>query len=95
MSSAGSSSSIFLKVEGSFSAFSAGASAFSGSAAVSSETSSASKKPSVLVASLIASSEIERQMREAAERKKVTIQKKEKPKYKVDFSVLDGLEDEE
>ena len=40
--------------------------------------------------------EIERQMREAAERKKVSIsKKKEKPKYEVDFSVLDGLEDEE
>ena len=40
--------------------------------------------------------EIERQMREAAERKKVSVsKKKEKPKYEVDFSVLDGLEDEE
>lgn len=39
--------------------------------------------------------EIERQMREAANRKKITVQKKEKPKYKVDFSVLDELEDNE
>lgn len=40
--------------------------------------------------------EIERQMREAAERKKVSVSKKKtKPKYEVDFSVLDSLEDEE
>jgi len=40
--------------------------------------------------------EIERQMREAAARKKVRIQRHEtKPKYTIDFSVLDGLEDEE
>ena len=40
--------------------------------------------------------EIERQMYEAATRKKIIIQKKEtKPKYQVDFSVLDDLEDEE
>ena len=40
--------------------------------------------------------EIERQMREAAARKKVRIQRHEtKPKYTIDFSVLDDLEDEE
>ena len=39
--------------------------------------------------------EIERQMRAAAERKKVSVTKKTKPKYEVDFSVLDDLEDEE
>lgn len=41
--------------------------------------------------------EIERQMREAASRKKIYVKKeKSKPnKYKVDFSVLDELEDEE
>ena len=40
--------------------------------------------------------EIERQMREAAERQKVTVKKKNtKDKYVVDFSVLDDLEDDE
>ena len=40
--------------------------------------------------------EIERQMREAAARKKVRIQRHEtKPKYTIDFSVLDDLEDDE
>lgn len=39
--------------------------------------------------------EIERQMREAAERQKVHIKKREKKRYQVDFSVLDNLEDEE
>ena len=41
--------------------------------------------------------EIERQMREAAERTKIKIKKQnpKKEKYKVDFSVLDDLEDEE
>ena len=39
--------------------------------------------------------EIERQMRAAAERKKVSVTKKTKPKYEVDFSVLNDLEDDE
>ena len=40
--------------------------------------------------------EIERQMREAAARKKVRIQRHEtKPKYTIDFSVLNDLEDDE
>ena len=39
--------------------------------------------------------EIERQMREAAERPRVHVKKKEKKKFQVDFSVLDELEDEE
>lgn len=39
--------------------------------------------------------EIERQMREASKREKITIQRKKKQKYTVDFSALDGLEDEE
>ena len=40
--------------------------------------------------------EIERQMREAATRHQVTVKKKEnKQKFKVDFSVLDDLEDED
>ena len=40
--------------------------------------------------------EIERQMREAAERPKVHVKKKDaKKKYIVDFSVLDSLEDDE
>lgn len=40
--------------------------------------------------------EIERQMREAAERPKVRVKKKDKKKkYVVDFSVLDNLEDDE
>lgn len=41
--------------------------------------------------------EIERQMREAAERTKIKIKKQnsKKKKYKTDFSVLDSLEDEE
>lgn len=41
--------------------------------------------------------EIERQMREAAERTKIKIKKQDtkKKKYKTDFSVLDNLEDEE
>ena len=41
--------------------------------------------------------EIERQMREAAERTKVQVKKQtpKKQKYKTDFSVLDDLEDEE
>lgn len=39
---------------------------------------------------------IERQMREAANRKTISIKKKEtKSKYEIDFSVLDDLEDEE
>ena len=39
--------------------------------------------------------EIERQMREATERPKVHVKKKEKKKFEVDFSVLDELEDED
>ena len=39
--------------------------------------------------------EIERQMRAAADRPKVSVRKKNKPKHMVDFSVLDNLEDEE
>ena len=40
--------------------------------------------------------EIERQMRAAAERKRVRIKRHEtKPKYTIDFSALDDLEDEE
>ena len=39
--------------------------------------------------------EIERQMRAAAERTRVSVTKKPKTKHQVDFSVLDDLEDDE